>query len=211
MREFGGISANVKEVDFNKHFEEYYDGDDRVVYFSKKTFRHEEELMLVPSFKGLTFNYKYAIVVTDVQFYSGDGDAPISVELMLVPSFYDLTEENKENIRDYNGYGDDEICEEWLWMDVLEYSFAVKMGEESIDNPTEDIRDGWVESEPIQAILENITATYESIDTFRGFYLDRAWNMVGTTGWDTLEECVLGKDAIGASLDRIKRISSDEI
>jgi len=45
----------------------------------------------------------------------------------------------------------------------------------------------------------------------RGFYLDRAWNMIGTTGWDILKECVLGKDAIGASLDRIKHISSGEI
>ena len=184
-REFGGISTNIEEVDFNKHFEEYYDGDDRVVYFSKKTFRHEEE--------GLTFSYKYAIVVTDVGSYTGDDYDPILVELMLVPDYKDLTEENKENIKDYNGYSDGEISEGWMWMDVLDYSFAVSMCEESIDNPTEDIRDGWVNSEPIQAILENIVAVYESVDTFRGFYLDRAWNMVGTTGWDILKNAVLGE------------------
>lgn len=184
-REFGGISTNIEEVDFNKHFEEYYDGDGRVVYFSKKTFRHEEE--------GLTFSYKYAIVVTDVGSYTGFDYDPILVELMLVPDYKDLTEENKENIKDYNGYSDGEISEGWMWMDVLDYSFAVSMCEESIDNPTEDIRDGWINSEPIQAILENIVAVYESVDTFRGFYLDRVWNMVGTTGWDILKSAVLGE------------------
>lgn len=183
MREFAGISTYMEKVDFNEHFEEYFSSNDRVVYFSKKTFKHEEE--------DLTFNYKYAIVVTDVQFYSGDGDAPILVELMLVPSFYDLTEENKKNIRDYNGYSDDDkISEEWLWMDVLDYSFAVSMGEESIDNPTDDIRDEWIESELIKAILESVVAVYESVDRTRGFYLDRAWNMIGTTGWDTLNNAI---------------------
>ena len=182
LREFGGVSTYLEEVNVEEHFEKYYNKTYQVVYFSKKTFRHEEE--------DLTFNYKYAIVVTDVQFYSGDGDAPIVVELMLVPSFYDLTEENKESIRDYNGYGDDEISEEQMWMDVLDYSYAVKMGEKSIDNPTDDIRDGWINSEPIKAILESVVAVYEAVDRMRGFYLDRAWNMIGTTGWDTLNDAI---------------------
>lgn len=185
MREFAGISTYMEKVDFDEHFEEYYNSDERAVYFSKKTFRHEEE-------GYLDFSYKYAIVVTDIGLYTGD--APIVVELMLVPSFHDLAEKNKESIRDFNGYSDDdEISEDWLWMDVLDYSYAVKMGEESIDNPTDDIRDEWIKSKPIQAILESIVAIYESINSLRGFYLDRAWNMVGTTGWDTLKNAINGE------------------
>jgi hypothetical protein len=46
---------------------------------------------------------------------------PIVVELMLVPSFNDLTKENKEGLRESGGYGDNEISEDWLWMDVLDY------------------------------------------------------------------------------------------
>jgi hypothetical protein len=186
IREFGGISTYKEKVDFDKHFEEYYDSDDREVYFSKKTFRHEEE-------GYLDFSYKYAIVVTDVNAYNGEEDAPIVVELMLVPSFNDLTKENKEGLIESGGYGDNEISEDWLWMDVLDYSYAVKIGEESIDNPTEDVRDGWVNSEPIKAILESVVAVYESIDRIRGFYLDRAWNMIGTTGWDTLRNAINGE------------------
>lgn len=182
MREFGGVSTYVEEVNVEEHFEEYYNKTYRVVYFSKKTFRHEEE--------DLTFNYKYAIVVTDVQFYSGDGDAPIVVELMLVPDYKDLTEENRESIRSYMGYDDDGEDDEWHWMDVLDYSFAVKMEEDSIDNPTDDIREEWIESEPIKALIESAVAVYEVIDSTRGFYLDRAWNMIGTTGWDTLNNAI---------------------
>ena len=183
LREFAGISTYMEKVDFNKHFEKYYDGDDRAVYFSKKTFKHEEE-------GYLDFSYKYAIVVTDTRVYTGDDDAPIVVELMLVPSFNDLTKENKESLRESGGYGEEDISEEWLWMDVLDYSFAVKMGEESINNPNEDIRDEWINSEPIQAILDSITAVYNHINSLRGFYLDRAWNMIGTTGWDTLGNAI---------------------
>lgn len=185
MREFAGISTNVEDVEFDKHFEEFYNNDDRVVYFSKKTFRHEEE--------DLTFNYRYAIVVTDVQAYSGEGDAPIVVELMLVPDYKDLTGENKESIRSCNGYDDDGEDDDWFWMDVLDYSFAVKMGEESIDNPTDDIRDEWIESEPLKAIIESAVAVYEVVDSTRGFNLDRGWNMIGTTGWDTLRNAVNGE------------------
>lgn len=53
-----------------------------VVYFSKKTFRYEEK-------GNLYYSYKYAIVVTDVGAYIGEGDTPIVVKLMLVPSFSD--------------------------------------------------------------------------------------------------------------------------
>ena len=183
LREFGGVSTYVKDVDFNKHFKIYYNSDDIAVYFSKKTFRHEEE-------GYLDFSYKYAIVVTDTSAYTGEDDAPIVVELMLVPSFYDLAEENKEGLIEFGGYGEDDVSEEWLWMDVLDYSFAVKMGEESIGNPSEDVRDEWINSESIQAILESIVAIYESVDSLRGFYLDRAWNMIGTTGWDTLNNAI---------------------
>jgi len=183
LREFGGVSAYMEKVDFDEHFEEYYNNNaDRIVYFSRKTFRHEEE--------DLTFNYKYAIVVTDVGAYTGDGYDPIVVELLLVPSFNDLTEENKNNIRDCYGYGDDEISEKWLWMDVLDYSFAVKIGEESVSNPSEDERDEWINSEPIKAILESAVAVYEVVDSLRGFYLDKAWNRIGTTGWDILNNAI---------------------
>jgi hypothetical protein len=104
--EFAGISIYMEKVDLDEHFEEYYDGDDRVVYFSKKTFRHEEE-------GYLDFSYKYAIVVTDVGAYTGEDDAPIVVELMLVPSFNDLTKENKKGLIESGGYGN-EISEEGL-------------------------------------------------------------------------------------------------
>ena len=105
MREFGGVSAYVEKVnDVEEHFEEYYDSSDRVVYFSKKTFRHEEEGLLY-------FSYKYAIVVTDVGAYTGEDDTPIVVELMLVPSFSDLTKENKEGLIEYGGYSDSGISE----------------------------------------------------------------------------------------------------
>ena len=42
----------------------------------------------------------------------------------------------------------------------------------------------------------------DTMDSFRGFYLDKAWNRIGTQGWDVIRELVHGEDYIHATLAR---------
>ena len=67
------------------------------------------------------FSYKYILVVTGVSIYKGEGDTPIVVKLILVSSFSDLTKENKEELIEYGGYSGNEISEDGLQMDILDY------------------------------------------------------------------------------------------
>ena len=178
-REFGGMSAYVEEVDFDKHFEEIYNIGYRVVYLSKETFKHEEE--------DFNFDYKYAIIVIDVACATGEEDAPTVVELYLVPSFNNLSDNSKRELMNSVGWSEEEeVSEEWKWVDVLEYPYAVNMGSDSLEGLSEDDRQQWIDLKALKDILESITAVYRAIDGLRGFYLDRPWNRIGTNGWDTL-------------------------
>ena len=41
------------------------------------------------------------------------------------------------------------------------------------------------------------------ISTLIGFYMDKTWNQIGTTGWDTLNELVNNLDQFNESMNRI--------
>ena len=57
-------------------------------------------------------------------------------------------------------------------------------------------------------VLEKVNAAASAVafyDGTRGFALDRYQNRIGSTGWDTLNECLHGKDKIKAGLERLKK------
>lgn len=41
--------------------------------------------------------------------------------------------------------------------------------------------------------LDDVASVVEVVDSFRGFYIDKPWNRIGTTGWDTLKHNVNGE------------------
>jgi len=43
-----------------------------------------------------------------------------------------------------------------------------------------------------------------------GFYLDRPWNMIGTTGWDSIYSMTEGKDLFKPAMDRWKNQKEEE-
>ena len=52
---------------------------------------------------------------------------------------------------------------------------------------------------------DEAASVVNNMNAMRGFYLDKPWNMIGSTGWDILNELVgNGKDFISAALDRMK-------
>ena len=181
MREFAGISAYVEEVNVEEHFEEWYNDDGMLYLVSKKEYEHDED-----GEDDINFKYKYVIRVMDIANLSGDEGAPIAIELLLVPSPESLCEEVRESV--VYSMGNEEID----YYDIAEYGISVRMADEYLEGIEED-KYNLYRIEAVRKKIEAITAIYESIDTFRGFYLDRAWNMVGTTGWDTLKNAVLGE------------------
>lgn len=178
MREFAGISAYAEEVNVEEHFEEWYNDDGMLYLVSKKEYEHGEH-----GEDDLNFKYKYVIRVMDIANFSGDEEAPIAIELLLVPSPESLCEEVRESVKDSTGN------EEIDYYDVSEYGISVRMGDDYIEGIEGD-RYYLDEIEAVREKIEAVVAVYEAVDSMRGFYLDRAWNMVGTTGWDTLNNAI---------------------
>jgi len=53
-------------------------------------------------------------------------------------------------------------------------------------------------------IKEIYVPNMQAIMGLIGFYLDRHWNMIGTTGWDSIYTMTQGKDLFMPALDRMK-------
>ena len=164
---------------FSDKFDVEYDDDGHFTAVSKKTFRHEDD--------ELTFDYKYVIEIVDMKAY-GDGN-DIYAELYLMPTPEALHPHAQEQIMSFCGV--DEIGD-ISYMDMIAYggsgvSMAIESwkDEEAI-NPLED--------EKCKQVLDNIATLFESIDRMRGFYIDKCWNVIGSTGWDVLRNAILNEE-----------------
>lgn len=188
--EFNGMVTDTEKcIDVNEEFDIVYDVDDEVFYSSKETFHHDEE--------GLEFDYKYIIKLTNMAMITGE-EQPLIVELSLVVAPDCLSEKALNNVSESFSW-EDGLSENWKYKDIADYSYSINMG--SADVP--DIEGiPYTENKDLMHTLNSITAVYKAVDSMRGFYLDRPVNRLGTTGWDTINECVKGTDAIRETLNR---------
>ena len=182
MREFAGISAYVEEVNVEEHFEEWYNDGGMLYLISKKEYEHDES-----GEDEFNFKYKYVIRVMDLEEFSGEEGAPIAIELLLVPSPDSLCEEERESVKDSMGNEDID------YYDISEYGISVRMGDDYLEGIEGD-KYNLDDIEAVRERIEAITAIYESVNSLRGFHLDRPWNMIGTNGWDTIRNAVLGEE-----------------
>ena len=189
--EFGSLSTTREGINFYEHFELFYDNDYEQFYLSKREFTHEEE--------DFNFNYKYAISVKDLAEYTGE-PSPISIELAIVVSPDSLCDKTRDSIADSSDWSSEDLDSDWKYYDIYSY-MPITMDTVELPNDSgkaiEDI-------EELTYLLDSIGAVYECVDSLRGFYLDRPWNRIGSTGWDLLKEFVLGESFIKTTIGRYK-------
>lgn len=162
---FGGVTGLLDES-VKEEFELLYDSGEEQFYQRKiKTVSYEEEL---------PYEATYLIHVFDMYELTGDeefiGSKEVELEFVVLPS--SLSEELSDDIRDSVGLSDDDDMDLY---DIVSYGGAsVRFGMETYSD--EELEDG---------ILGAMNAV-RTMDALRGFYLDRAWNFIGTTGWDVI-------------------------
>lgn len=180
MLKFGGFSTEDKGRSIEEEFETVYD-DTEVIMQSFKTFMHEEG--------ELSFNYKYMVQVVDMSEFD-DNNSQVVVELHMVVSPRSLCDKQREDVL-YSVGMEDEEDYELDFKDILESGLSVRCGIEFYElNDAED----FMELDAVQDGLKAIANIYKLADNMRGFTLDQPWNMIGTTGWDTIEHLVLGTE-----------------
>lgn len=180
---FGIKFPSIEQIKFEEKFEVIrdfnYNYDESMLAVSKEDFHHDEE--------GLTFAYNYAIKVTP---WCDKETLKIGViyRLYLVPTFESLCEESQVDACNYgNGWGERATID-----DLIGSGKGVVIATEEVDGAREVDNDK----------LDSIASVINSIDQLKGFYLVQPRNLLGTTGWEYLDEFVNGVDAITTTMQR---------
>lgn len=148
-------------------FNTVYDDDDETTLVSEETFHHEEE--------GLKFDYRIAIKREANAYLTGDeDDESETVSVYMVPEFSSHCKESRESALETFGCEPDTA-------DLIRDGSCVLF-----DNVVQDSFD-----EAVGQIREDAGKLHAYNGLF-GFYMDRAWNSIGTTGWDMARHLVNG-------------------
>ena len=55
-----------------------------------------------------------------------------------------------------------------------------------------------------KSIMDKIASIVDNIDSLRGFYLDKAQNLIGTDGWMMLDDYINDVNFVKATLEKFK-------
>ncbi len=126
-------------------------------------------------------------------------EKPFISELYIVPRLEYISQEIKDKVFDSMGFDESvkEYGKEFAQLEFINYGLGIRLagGQESFAT----------EKEAIDAMKDEVLP----ISGLIGFYMDKCWNQIGTTGWDTLNELVSNVDQFKASMDRV--LSTKEI
>lgn len=187
--EFGGNVAivNGRAKSFKRMFNLIACSDEDI-YYTKKVYKHEED--------GFNFDYRYVVRVENLYELTGDDDykGKVGISLYLIPTIESLCKDSLEKVLACSGlvYASDLNV-----ADIISYGYGVTMGYETVENCR------YIDGTKVKGKLTAIANLLELFDSMRGFFLDRAWNGIGTTGWDVLKEMIHGKDYIESSFERL--------
>lgn len=180
-------------------FEEIFNDAAELYLLSKAIYTSEADGE-IPEFK-----YKYGIKCFDMKAFGAD-KSNIVIELLMVILPEYICESTKERLLE--SFGTDEITEFDLMSES--YSSSVCCGTEYVSYDPDNLPDEWydyyynvLDNIELQGVLNVAATVIRAIDSMRGFFLDNAWNRIGTCGWDTIKEIVLGEDQLKASMARI--------
>ena len=177
--EFDGISTDGFNPEDRKEFEEFYEN----ILVEKAPFEVELE----------NKNVMLHLFIEDIDMSEyGDSDDHI-ITIGVVPSFESLSDKHKEDIlsqfmeEDRQGMLEDTFG---LVQDNMSYGFSVPLHEER------------VRPEEVEHTIESAIAVRHAISGLIGFELDRPRNMIGSTGWDLLNDYCDDVDLLTATLSR---------
>lgn len=164
-KSFGGITpAKVESVD--KNFDCIFDDSERVEWLSKDEYHHTED--------GLNFDYRYLITANLID--DKDGNDMWYVTLHLVPSPQSLCDEKAESVCECCGIERSELNHS----DINDYGCTIDFASDKTS-----------EEDP-QQLIDLAGTIAPMVDGLRGFFLDKRINLIGTTGWDVLQNCING-------------------
>jgi hypothetical protein len=106
--------------------------------------------------------------------------------LYMIPTFNSLSKNKQNDIIESFDIDEPNI------MDVFNYGISIVLASENIIG------------EDDKSIIDKIASIIDAIDSFRGFYLDKAQNRIGTDGWMMLDDYINDVDFTNATFEKFK-------
>lgn len=187
--EFLGVAfSEDKLIDWHKNFDVIEDCDDlRLV--SKKVYKHGEDNGVFNNMK-----YRYVIIVfgpdngmTTTNEKTGEVVDAECYAAYIVPDVNCIHESKVESLKKCYGLDHLTIDEARKCLspaDFAQEGYGVSLGEKIVE-----AQEQWNDN-----ILNGFATAIETIDSLRGFYLDRYVNRLGMTGWNFLEMALSEKE-----------------
>ena len=154
------------------------DYDDTTFYLSNEVYHHDQD----PEFK---FDYQYGIEAYRYE-YEHDHSIHTFYTLYMIPTFSSLSKNRQDSVIDFSGIDDPNT------MDVFDYGISLVFAREDTIGEYD------------KSIMDKIASIIDPIDSFRGFYLDKAQNRIGTDGWMMLDDYINDVDFTKATLEKFK-------
>lgn len=186
-------------IPYTEKFDVLYDDDGEMKLITKETYSTEADEDM-PEFK-----YKYVLNCMDMKAF-GTQEKSIVIQCLMCPLPKYV---NKETLKEIT----DEV--DYYFSDVTSSGVLPNMGDEYINYDPEQIPEDengnrWynyhyhlTDNKDFVQVLNVAATILDDVNVFRGFRMDRVWNDIGSTGWDSLRHLLLGEDWIKKSINRL--------
>lgn len=163
---------NIKEKT-SLNFNEVYDDGNSIIFETEKVFHHIED--------GLDFKYRYRYAIETVKCYEATDDIEYKEKIhVAIYMIVDKQSLHSDKIRSLVKSHCIEY-EEIIASDLISEGYSVVFAEDIIEEDNLD-----------ECVLFS-KHLIPHLDSMRGFYLDKPFNMIGTNGWDLLNDFVNNK------------------
>ena len=164
------ITGNKTIQSWEEKFDCIYDEDDNALFVSKEELISDQD----PDIKD--YHYRYAI---DCNTIWTNHKCTWYYALKLVVSPQSLDKGYLSSVACCSGVSEDEVTIQ----DIVGHGGGdILFGCETTEGEEIDYN-----------IVTNIANVFETMNSLKGFYLDRNWNYC-LTGWDVIKHCVMGED-----------------
>lgn len=155
---------------WKEKFDCVYDEDDNALFVSKEEFVSDQD----PDIKD--FTYRYAI---DCNTLVNNHKCTWYYMLKLVVCQKSITNKLLTDVAEFSGIYESEVDIQ----DIIAHGGAdINFGTATTEGEEIDYN-----------VVTNIANVFETMNSLRGFYLDRDW-AYNINGWDVIKYCVMGKD-----------------
>lgn len=166
---FDGISMDkINKEALNNNFNCIWDDNERTVYLSKETYDQGEE---DPEYN---FNYKYFIIKDLIDFDEKPMSVRIGIE--LVPAIESIHPDKLKDLAEEFGIEVEDIT----YQDLSFGDYGIILSYEDV--PIKDESE-W-DSKKVNKKLNIAANCVNTINSLRGFFIDKKQNLVGLTGWN---------------------------